>query len=123
MNFTDVEARLVQLEDEMLGGAAKVMWPPFKLAYKGDGFLAVRDTEPGDLPQRDIVFNGWRIYDMRKKYYVNTGGSAPRYLTRTLELSTKLEDAWLFDTEDEACEHCTDELARSLNCMLTVDEL
>lgn len=65
MNFADIEARLVQLEDEILVGATKVAFPPFKLAYRKGDVLMVRDSEPGDLPQRDIVFNGWRVYELR----------------------------------------------------------
>lgn len=118
--FADLEATLVALEDTLLVGAQKVHHPPFFLAYRQGNMLIVRDTENGDLPNRDIVFNGWRVYNM-KQYHVNDGHG--NYVTPSRVLSPNLADAQLFDTEDEACEVCTQELAERLNVILTVDEL
>ena len=60
--FQELEADLVRIEDDLLVNAEKATHPPFILAYRKGDMLIVRDSEPGDLPQRDIVFNGWRVY-------------------------------------------------------------
>lgn len=110
MSFKELEAKLVQLEEEVLLGAEKVTHLPFKLAYRKRDMLIVRDSEPGDLPQRDIVFNGWRCYNLGEGFYVRVTGPAGRvvYLRESqTDIFQEMEDwkqATPYLTELAACE-------------------
>lgn len=121
MNFSDLESRLVQLEDALLAGAEKVAHPPFKLAYRVGDMLIVRDTEPGDLPQHDIVFNGWRVYSLGKRVMYHIKSHDGRFLGGwNSTLVADFEDACVFDTHEAAIEVCTQELAECLGVVLAV---
>lgn len=122
--FSDLEARLLQVEEDLLLGAEKVIYPPFTLAYRKGDMLIVRDSSEGDLPQRDIVFNGWRVYAMTKTYHIQASGK--KFLSADGRLVDRYSGAAVFNTEDEACDFSTQELAEKLNTIFMVcssDEL
>lgn len=120
---------MVALVEDLLKGAVKTTNRHGNLEWRKSNFVMTTVTAR-KLSSHYDELSGFRIYDeasLVQRYYIQVVGPAGRvtYLRWLLGAGQwdEVEDykmATSYASEDEACEHCTEELATKMGVLLTV---